>query len=67
MPKFEVTVVYKGQVNYVVEAKDEEEAETLAADSFHQSNPAGQVTLGNEWESIENIESYEIHEKATQP
>lgn len=77
MPQFEVAIVYKGQKNFIVEAMDAEEAETLAADAFREgiaedeNNPGEpvsrfvqQVSLGNEWESIENVESYEIRPKA---
>lgn len=53
MAKYEVTVVFKGQVNYIVEASSEEEAEQLGKDKYSNNDPA--TILGNEWQSCENV------------
>jgi len=53
MAKYEVTVVFKGQVNYIVEASSEEEAEQLGKDHYSNNDPA--TILGNEWQSCENV------------
>lgn len=53
MAKYEVTIVFKGQVNYIVEASSEEEAEELAQQKYSNCEPA--TILGNEWQSCENV------------
>ena len=53
MAKYEVTVVVKGQVNYIVEASSEEEAEELGQEKYSNNDPA--TILGNEWQSCENV------------
>lgn len=46
MAKYEVTIVFKGQVNYIVEASSEEEAEELGQQKY--SNCESATVLGNE-------------------
>lgn len=53
MAKYEVTVVFKGQVNYIVEASSEQEAEELGQEMYHNCDPP--TILGNEWQSCENV------------
>ena len=53
MAKYEVTIVFKGQVNYIVEASSEQEAEELGQEMDHNCDPP--TTLGNEWQSCENV------------
>jgi hypothetical protein len=51
--KYNVPIVYKGQVNYIVEAESVEEAEELAREQW--STGEKPVELGNEWEKIERF------------
>ena len=50
---YEVPVVYRGQITYVVEAEDEEEAEGKADVLFNRG--VKPEPLGNEWEEIERF------------
>jgi hypothetical protein len=53
MKEYEVPVVYRGQVNYVVKAGSPQEAEA-AARLRYSTGDSGDV-LGNEWEEIEKV------------
>jgi len=53
MAKYEVTVVFKGQVNYIVDASSEEEAEELGQEKYGNGDPP--TVLHNEWQSCENV------------
>lgn len=48
---YEVNVVYKGQINYLVEADSPEEAEEMALERWHNGDRG--ETLGTEWQSCE--------------
>lgn len=53
MNKYEVTIVFKGQINYIVEASSEEEAKELGQEKYYNGEPA--TIFGNEWQSCENV------------
>lgn len=53
MNKYEVTIVFKGQINYIVEASSEQEAEELGQGKYCNGEPA--TIFGNEWQSCENV------------
>ena len=53
MAKYEVSIVFKGQTNYIVEASSEEEAEELGQGKYCNGDPP--TILGNEWQSCENV------------
>lgn len=53
MPKYEVPIVYKGQVNFIVAADSKEQADQIARDRFRNNDKAD--TLGNEWEEIDRV------------
>lgn len=53
MKRWEVPIVYKGQINYIVAADTAEEAADIAADKFKGNDKAD--ALGNEWEEIETV------------
>jgi hypothetical protein len=57
MKNYEVNIIYKGQTNYIVKANNEEEATELAEALYKEDTPG--ITLGTEYEEIENIEVYE--------
>lgn len=51
--KFEVPIIYRGQSNYIVNARNKKHAEELALSKFYDGDDG--VILGNEWESVEKI------------
>jgi hypothetical protein len=53
MAKYEVTIVFKGQVNYIVEASSEEEAEELGQQKYSNCDPP--TVFGNQWQCCENV------------
>lgn len=53
MAKFCVGVVYRGLSNYVVEAKDEDEARELARKAFENADDP--YPTGNEYEELVKI------------
>lgn len=53
MNKYEVAIVFKEQVNYIVEAENKEEAEEIAKARWENGEPPDD--LGNEWAEIERV------------
>lgn len=53
MKKYEVTIVFKGQINYIVEASSEEQAEELAQDMYCNDDPP--TVPGNQWQCCDNV------------
>jgi len=53
MPRYEVSIVYKGQRNYVVEADDEDDAADKGLDRY-KAREKGEET-GAGWEAAENV------------
>lgn len=53
MKKYEVPVIYRGQINYIVKANSKEEAEEIARVLYRGDTPGD--TLGNEWEVIDKL------------
>ena len=51
--KYEVPIIYRGQVNYIVEANSPEDARQKADERFKKGEPAN--ILGNEWEEVEEF------------
>lgn len=51
--KYEVPIVYRGQLNYIIEAESPAQAAEIARNKF--ANDDKEDILGNEWESIEKI------------
>lgn len=51
--KFAVPIVYKGLANFIVDAKDENEAKVKAAQAFNNGEHA--ESFGNEWEKIDQV------------
>lgn len=62
MPLWEVPIVYKGQVNYIVEAPTAEAASAKAEAQFKGGDSP--APLGNEWETIDHIGEIEEIKKA---
>lgn len=58
MPIYEVAIVYRGQDNYLVDAKNKDEAGKIGEEKWRTSEKPD--LLGNEWEEIERIAVYTI-------
>jgi hypothetical protein len=68
--KYEVNIIYKGQTNYIIDISDEDSditgldkeelAQNVAEDLFKNGEEG--VTLGTEYEEIENIVSKPVEE-----
>lgn len=50
---FEVPIVYRGQLNYLIKTTDKDKAEEFARARYGAGHEAD--NLGNEWEEIERV------------
>lgn len=51
--KYEIPIIYRGQVNFIVEAESPEKALEIATQRFNNGDTPD--VLGNEWEQIEMV------------
>jgi hypothetical protein len=58
MKKFEVAIIYRGQANYIVEAKNKEEAEAKARVAYRDGTRE-EFHAGNEWEEVDEVRRVE--------
>jgi hypothetical protein len=59
MPIWEVPIIYRGQLNYLVEAEDSVRAAEIARQQYHEGTAP--TILGNEWEEIDHVITPKTH------